>query len=74
MTPMTDIGHGVSVMWVNDLLLWKHPGCRSWAEISLVPPYHTLEKRDPLTLSPSLLCPMDCGFHGYIKEGKWIPA
>lgn len=30
---------------------------------------------DPLTLSPSLLCKADgCGDHGFIREGKWIPA
>ena len=28
---------------------------------------------DPLTVSPSLLC-LDCGAHGWIKEGKWVPA
>ncbi len=31
-----------------------------------------LESLDPLTLSPSLLC--GCGYHGFIKQGKWIPA
>jgi hypothetical protein len=28
---------------------------------------------DPLTVSPSLLC-RACGDHGFIREGKWIPA
>lgn len=28
---------------------------------------------DPLTLSPSLLCTA-CGDHGFIREGKWVPA
>lgn len=28
---------------------------------------------DPLTLSPSLLC-RGCGNHGFIKNGKWVPA
>lgn len=27
---------------------------------------------DPLTLTPSLLC--HCGDHGYIREGRWVPA
>jgi hypothetical protein len=27
---------------------------------------------DPLTVSPSLLC--SCGNHGFIREGKWVPA
>jgi hypothetical protein len=28
---------------------------------------------DPLTLSPSLLCGA-CKHHGWIREGKWVPA
>ena len=27
---------------------------------------------EPLTLSPSLLC--SCGNHGWILDGKWVPA
>lgn len=34
--------------------------------------YWKVEKWDPLTLSPSLLC--HCGDHGFIKEGRWVPA
>lgn len=26
----------------------------------------------PLTVSPSLLC--QCGDHGFIRDGKWVPA
>lgn len=32
----------------------------------------TVESWDPLTLSPSILC--DCGWHGFIQEGRWVPA
>lgn len=28
---------------------------------------------DPLTLSPSLLCGQ-CGHHGFIRNGEWVPA
>lgn len=28
---------------------------------------------EPLTLSPSLLC-IRCGDHGFIRDGKWVPA
>jgi hypothetical protein len=28
---------------------------------------------DPLTINPSLLC-LTCGDHGFIREGKWVPA
>lgn len=30
-------------------------------------------KEDPITLSPSLLCPI-CKHHGFFEEGKWRPA
>lgn len=32
----------------------------------------TVESRDPLTLSPSVLC--SCGDHGFIRDGRWIRA
>lgn len=35
-------------------------------------PRWKVESLDPLTLSPSILC--SCGHHGFIKQGKWIPA
>jgi len=31
-----------------------------------------LLSKDPLTLSPSLLC--GCGDHGFIQNGKWVKA
>lgn len=33
----------------------------------------TLECESPLTLSPSVLC-RTCGLHGWIREGRWVPA
>ena len=36
-------------------------------------PLWTVESWDPLTLSPSLLCKL-CGDHGFIREGRWVPA
>ena len=32
----------------------------------------TLVAYDPLTVAPSFLC--DCGDHGFIRDGKWVPA
>lgn len=30
---------------------------------------------EPLTLSPSLMCMRPgCGTHGWIRDGKWVPA
>lgn len=28
---------------------------------------------DPLTLSPSLAC-TNCAHHGFIRDGRWVPA
>ena len=33
----------------------------------------TLEGKEPLTISPSLLC-RACGSHGFIRDGKWVSA
>ncbi len=32
----------------------------------------TVESWEPLTLSPSLLC--ECGDHGFVRSGQWVPA
>jgi hypothetical protein len=39
-------------------------------------PVWQVESLDPLTISPSVLFtpPHGCGLHGFIKEGRWIPA
>lgn len=34
---------------------------------------HTIVQREPLTITASLAC-RDCSWHGFITEGKWIPA
>lgn len=34
---------------------------------------HTLISREPLHLEPSLLWNC-CGLHGFVRDGKWIPA
>ncbi len=33
----------------------------------------TLESKEPLTISASLLC-RSCSHHGFIREGKWVQA
>jgi len=33
----------------------------------------TVESWEPLTISPSILRKA-CGCHGFIREGKWVPA
>lgn len=34
--------------------------------------YWDVQDWHSLTLSPSILC--SCGDHGWIKEGRWVPA
>lgn len=36
-------------------------------------PLWQVESLDPLTISPSILR-TDCGHHGFIREGRWLPA
>lgn len=33
----------------------------------------TVDAADPLSLNPSLLC-TQCGEHGWVREGRWVPA
>lgn len=35
-------------------------------------PIWTLHALEPLDLTPSFRC--HCGFHGFIRQGRWIPA
>lgn len=35
--------------------------------------YWDVTSLHPMTLSPSLLC-RACGSHGFIRDGKWVPA
>ena len=37
------------------------------------PPLWDVPSWDPLTLSPSVLCRV-CGHHGWVRDGKWVPA
>jgi len=34
---------------------------------------HRVVTEDPLTIDPSILCP-DCGAHGFVRDGRWVPA
>ncbi len=81
-----DAGHGVAVREVYRdgeiyAIEYTHPGeCARRSEGDFVPVAREqnaqdwkLESENPLTLSPSLLC-RTCGHHGFIREGKWVPA
>jgi hypothetical protein len=67
----------------GDHFYWLH-SCeglvgRWWAEESgqlsggllpLGPEGWTLVQKEPLTVTPSLLC-RECGLHGFITDGEW---
>lgn len=83
-----DIGHGVRIRraYIDDRLTgvdYEHPAsgrCNGkdfyipCARDGIVAEKHwKLEAEQPLTLSPSLLCPV-CQHHGFIRGGAWVPA
>lgn len=36
-------------------------------------PFWQVISREPLTISPSVACGT-CGHHGFIRDGRWVPA
>jgi hypothetical protein len=80
-----DLGHGIALRWDADGrgFMWHHPACRAWATLRLAPDPkstgHRLEAGgmddvQHLTIGGSLLCPMGCGTHGVITNGRWVPC
>jgi len=84
---LVDIGHGVriSVRKLCDTddsagIYYEHQRpdgsgtCHGWVPFK---PHHNsgwdVASLDPLTISPSMLC-RACGHHGFIRDGKWVPA
>lgn len=53
--------------------------CGGWVPFNVQSEYlaggekWTVNSYDPLDLSPSLLCTA-CGHHGFIRQGRWVPA
>lgn len=70
-----DLGSGHHVLWMEGDLIWKHPSCRSYCFVDITSgEFHSLISREPLHIEASVLCPMGCGTHGFIRGGRWIPA
>lgn len=46
---------------------------RNHTMLPLGPEGWTVVSKDPLTISPSILC-CQCNVHGFFREGKWVPA
>lgn len=82
--PKIELGHNVSAEIrridnePNCVAYW-HPCKNGEIKEDCVPlmPFWSdswnLISENPLTLSPSLLC-RACGHHGFIQNGKWVPA
>lgn len=79
----TDLGHGVRVFTLiadgePSGLVLNHPhrdnGQRCSARVGWGKHGpHTLVSLDPLHVEASVLCQW-CGLHGFIRDGKWVPA
>lgn len=81
-----DLGDGMTATVLRNThgrvlgIYWHHPGCpagediRNWIPVGEHSHYGwTLLADSPLTLAPSLLCNL-CHVHGFIREGRWVPA
>lgn len=79
--PRLEIGHGVAVQVrridgeIAGVAYW-HPchgyNVEGWVPVA-TPGGWDLVSEEPLTLSPSLLC-RACGHHGFVRDGRWVPA
>lgn len=56
-----------SVQWADSVWQRQHP------ESTVNRARWQLERLEPLTISPSVHC-LACGDHGFIRDGKWVPA
>lgn len=76
-----DLGGGHFWRWLQDGdAIWRHPGCQSWFLVDLTTgTHHSITKGshgdlEGFTIHASLLCPIGCGDHGFVREGKWVAA
>lgn len=83
-TSVVDLGpkHMAAVVYPDGTIRFKHLCDRGQRGILVCAPAlqlgphgtgHQLAAADPLTITPSVLCP-DCGTHGYITAGRWVPC
>lgn len=52
---------------------YQHVGSLPYGPPGVASPRWQVVQADPLTIVPSVLCPQ-CGLHGWITDGKWVPA
>ena len=81
-----DLGSGHSYAWfyhngVRVGLIERHPrpdgagDCRGtvWTDGAHGDENWNIVSETRLTLTPSILCTI-CGNHGFVRDGKWVPA
>jgi len=67
-----------------DRLMFTCPGCGQWGGVRATPPPKqasaweilggTLDDPAGLTLQPSVHCVSCCGWHGYLRNGRFVPC
>ena len=75
-----DIGARHFIIPAGDGFMWHHdgplPSCRSWGwfgEVDGQASGHRIVSHKPLTVEGSLIHP-ECGDHGFIRDGRWVPC
>lgn len=76
---------GTDNHFIGSGLAWAHPDggdfCVSCLQFDIPnnaawaagPQWH-IEQMNPVTLSPSILCTAHRQWHGYVRNGLWVPA
>jgi hypothetical protein len=72
---------GISILFMTDGCIRVAHNCKligpgeriRCAPALMIGQGHTVVTRDPLTIVASILC-TDCGLHGFVTNGEWIPA
>jgi hypothetical protein len=73
-----DCGPVTIVVYPNGVACVEHR-CepkRRWAPVVAAPklnPQHQVIADQPMTILPAIFC-VDCGLHGEVRDGDWLPA
>ena len=76
-----DVGLGIEILFMQDGPVRIAHNCKlvgddkrlRCAPALMIGQGHTVVTRDPLTIVASILC-SDCGLHGFVTNGVWVPA
>lgn len=75
------VGLGIEILFMQDGTVRAAHDCKlvgdekrlRCAPALMIGQGHTIVTREPLTIVASILC-TDCGLHGFVTNGAWIPA